>query len=192
MNYNAAKTYIIDRLDRELAPDLHYHDMRHTLDVLQATIELCEAEGIDNEKEITLLKTAALFHDAGFLVHNFNHEQHGCKIVRAELPRFGYEPEDIEKICRMILATKIPQSPKNKWEEILCDADLDYLGRSDFKLIGDRLFEELKAYEVLETREEWDHMQIRFLEKHRYFTKTNKERREAGKRAALEQLLKTK
>ena len=29
-------------------------------------------------------------------------------------------------------ATKIPQTPLTKLEEIICDADLDYLGREDF------------------------------------------------------------
>ena len=39
---------------------------------------------------------------------------------------------------QLILATKVPQKPKNKLEKIICDADLDYLGREDFDNISDK------------------------------------------------------
>ena len=73
---------------------------------------------------------------------------------------------------RMTSVREIPQNPKNLLEEILCDADLDYLGREDFFKIGNHLFEELKSYKIVNTEREWDLLQIRFLEQHQYFTKT--------------------
>lgn len=187
MDYHAAKAFIIDKLDQELAPHLVYHGLRHTLDVLQITQELCDLESV-TPYETLLLKTAALFHDAGFVISNVNHEALGCGLVRQHLPRFGYSEAQIQRICGMIMATKIPQSPQNKLDEILCDADLDYLGRPDFYEIGAALFSELRHYKVLHTEEAWNRLQISFLEKHAFFTRTNKQRRSAQKEAYLQEL----
>lgn len=184
MNYSASKAFILDKLERELPADLYYHGLHHTLDVLATTKVLCEEENI-NAHDTVLLKTAALYHDSGFLRNNLNHEVLGCEIVKEYLPAFEYTAADIEKICGMIMATKIPQTPKNNLEKIICDADLDYLGRADFKTIGDMLYAELKAYEVIDTEERWNRMQVHFLENHSFFTNTNLQKRTPGKMAHL-------
>jgi hypothetical protein len=88
----------------------------------------------------------------------------------------------------MIMATRIPQSPRNKLSRILCDADLDYLGREDFKRIGDSLFSEMRTFGVLSTELEWNQLQVRFLERHSYFTVTNKKLREPVKQQYLAEL----
>lgn len=174
MDYRAAKQFILDRLRRELSPDLHYHGLHHTLDVLQMAGLICEHEGVRG-RELTLVKTAALFHDAGFVKNKHQgHEHEGCLIVREYLPGFAYSEKDIEVICGMIMATKIPQSPQNRLEEILCDADLDYLGREDFYRIGRTLYEELQAYHLLQGEEAWNRLQVSFLSAHRFHTQTNK------------------
>lgn len=187
MNYHTARSYILQRLSSGLDPALTYHAYSHTLDVLAATRELCRAENIP-AYETLLLQTAALFHDAGFLLHNRDHEQLSCQIVQEQLPRFGYTESEIERICGMIMATRIPQAPQNFLEMILCDADLDYLGRSDFYEIGGRLYQELKTYGVISSLQEWNEMQVRFLEKHSFFTPTNITRRRGQKLRYLEEL----
>lgn len=78
-----------------------------------------------------------------------------------------------------------PQAPRNKLARILCDADLDYLGRPDFVRIGSTLFTEMKHYGVLSTEREWNELQERFLERHKYFTATNKRLREPVKQEHL-------
>lgn len=187
MNYHAAKAFILEKLERELSPQLTYHGMHHTLDVLKITIELIKLERI-TPYEGMLLQTAALFHDSGFTINNKNHEELGCQIARQNLPRYDFSHLEIERICGMIMATKIPQSPQNHLEEILCDADLDYLGRDDFFTIGATLFAELRAYNVLQTEETWNRIQVNFLENHTFFTSTNQERRTARKMDYLSQL----
>lgn len=176
MNYHAAKAFILDKLRRELSEKLTYHGIHHTLDVLAVVGELCQLEAIPPYETI-LLKTAVLFHDSGFVTTTTGHEEAGCKIARKTLPKYNYTEEEIERICGMIMATMIPQSPKNKLEEIICDADLDYLGREDFYTIGQTLFEELKTFNILDTEEKWNQVQVSFLENHTFFTKTNQERR---------------
>jgi HD superfamily phosphodiesterase len=171
MDFSAAKTFILEKLKRELPAHLSYHSVEHILDVYDAANMLAKEEGI-GEEDLTLLLTAALYHDTGFLIQQKDHEKLSCDIAKEHLPSFNYSKEQIEKICGMIMATQIPQRPKNKLEEILCDADLDYLGREDFYEIGDKLFEELSVFGVLKTEEEWNKLQVRFLETHDYFTKT--------------------
>mgnify|MGYP006289507709 CR=1 FL=1 len=187
MNYNAAKATILERLEKELSDKLTYHSVRHTLDVLRVAEELCEYEQVP-PRATQLVKTAALFHDAGFLHSAEQHEWHSCRIAEDLLPRFGYLEEDVARINRMILATRIPQSPRNMLEEILCDADLDYLGRDDFFPIAGKLFAELKAYGILNDEQEWNRKQIAFLEQHHFFTATNLRRRRPKKREHLKQL----
>ncbi len=189
MDYTATKAFILAKLSTELSDDLFYHGKHHTLDVLKVGQELAKAEQL-NPTETLLLKTAVLFHDAGFTISYENHEELGCELVRKHLPSFGYAAAEIQQICGMIMATKIPQSPQNHLEEIICDADLDYLGRDDFKPIGDTLFEELKAKHLLEDRITWDKIQVKFLEAHAFFTTTNQIRRAPKKQLHLDQLKK--
>lgn len=187
MNYNAAKVFILDKLDKELSSLLFYHGKHHTLDVLQITEDLCAIENITEEDTI-LLKTAALFHDSGFTVNHKGHEELGCQIVRETLPEFDYNAVQIQQICGMIMATKIPQTPQNHLEEIICDADLDYLGRDDFYKIGNSLFKELQALDILDDEQKWNKIQVSFLSSHHYHTKTNKSRRAPIKQKYLKEL----
>jgi hypothetical protein len=171
MEFLKAKSFILEKLGKELIPELSYHSVGHIKDVYNACEFLAKQEGIGGE-DLELLLTAALFHDSGFLKQPKDHELISCNIVREHLPAFGYTPEQIERICGMIMATRIPQKPRNKLEEILCDADLDYLGRDDFFYIGNKLFSELSIYGILSTEEEWNRIQLKFLESHHYFTPT--------------------
>ena len=187
MDYPAAKAFILRQLRNDLSDLLYYHGVHHTIDVHQRTVELCQAEKVP-EYETMLLKTAALYHDCGFLKASLNHEQLGCAIAQKALPEFHYKTKEIDIICGMIMATKVPQTPQTHFEAILCDADLDYLGRTDFKSIGDTLFLELKAHHILQTEEEWNLMQVGFLESHSYFTATNQKDRQPLKDKHLEAL----
>ena len=171
MQFQKAKSYINTRLRKELPKHLTYHSVAHVRDVYKAAERLAEAEGVKGE-DLKLLLTAVLFHDSGFIVQSKEHEKIGCDIVREHLPRFDYTPEQIERICGMIMATRIPQTPHNLLEEIIADADLDYLGRDDFWTIGNTLFEELQMYGIIQTEDEWNALQIRFLDQHHYFTDT--------------------
>lgn len=184
MDPQAARTYILAKLEAELPKERTYHSLEHTLDVYASVVDIAEKEGVKGEG-LTLLKIAALYHDCGFTVQNRDHEEVGCRLVREKLPEFGFTTEHVERICDMIMSTRIPQTPRNKLARILCDADLDYLGRDDFHRIGADLFNEMKHYGVLSTEREWNELQERFLQRHKYFTATNKRLREPVKQAHL-------
>lgn len=187
MDYKALKKYVLTKLEKELLPVYTYHGIHHTLDVLKVTKRLCKAEKI-SETDTILLKTAVLLHDLGFTISPKDHEATGCDIARQLLPEYAYNPNDIEIICGMIMATKIPQSPRTLLEKVICDADLDYLGRNDFFSIGRTLFDELKSLGIIQTENQWNTMQLNFLEKHNYHTQTTIRLREARKQKHLKSI----
>jgi adenylate cyclase len=178
---------ILDKLERELPSYLFYHNVKHTVDVVTEVELIGWAEGCSDE-EILILKTAGLFHDVGHTVAYDNHEYHGTIIAREMLPKYNYSPEQIEKICEIIMSTKLPPKPTNLLEEIICDSDLDYLGRSDFIPVSNTLFEELKAQNKMGSLNDWNKIQVRFISGHQYFTKTARSLREVNKQLQIERI----
>ncbi len=179
--------FILDKLDRELPPFLYYHNTRHTIDVINQVEILGYGEGVSDE-ELLLLKTAALFHDTGYIVGSENHEYFGTQIARDILPNYNYTQDQIDRICSLILATKLPPNPTNIYERIICDADLVYLGRTDFIPVSNMLYDELKALGSNLDIDAWNQKQVDFLTKHHYFTETAIKVLEVGKEYQIERL----
>ena len=169
MQFQKAEQFITKLLKSELSGSLFYHNYEHTVNVLNAAIEIANDEKV-NSKDVLLLKTAALFHDCGFIKTYHGHEEEGCRVAREYLPSFDYTNDEIETICILIMATRTPQNPKTLLEKILCDADLFYLGTEAFEETGQKLFKEWHVRGKIQSEDEWDELQIKFLESHRYFT----------------------
>jgi hypothetical protein len=187
MRLNDAGNFIINKLNSELPRHLSYHNSTHTLDVVESAKRIGKLEGISSA-DMELLLTAAYYHDSGFLVKMAGHEEESCRIARETLPCFAYSAGEIETICGIIMATRLPQSPKNHLEQILADADLDDLGRDDFFIIGDKLFLENSFFGLDTDPKEWRRKQVDFMEKHHYFTKSAINLRQAKKDANLERI----
>ncbi len=178
---------VLDKLEKELSPDLYYHNVKHTVDVVTQVELIGLGEDVTNE-EILLLKTAALFHDAGHIVGYDNHEYYGSVMARDILPNYHYSHSQIDRICELIMATKQPPRPTNKLEEIMCDADLDYLGRSDMIPVSHALFKELKEKDKINSIEQWNKLQIKFISQHQYYTPTARSLREVNKLNQIERI----
>lgn len=178
---------ILDKLENELPEYLYYHNVKHTVDVVTEVELIGWAEGCTDE-EILILKTAALFHDAGHTVGYDNHEHQGALLAREMLPKYNYTPEQIDRICEAIMATRMPPNPKNLIESIMCDSDLDYLGRSDFIPVSNTLYEELKAQNKIGSLNDWNKLQVKFISGHQYFTQTARSLREVNKKQQIERI----
>lgn len=185
--FQQAHDYMMSRLERELSPRLHYHNIDHVRDVLFAALRIGKLEGVEDDG-LELIGVAAVFHDSGFILDVKDHESTGCLFVRDYLPSIGFSENEIELICGMIMATRVPQQPLNDWQMILCDADLDYLGRDDFFETGNKVFSELVEYGQITNEREWNEMQVRFLTEHHYFTQTSISQRKPKKDLHLEQV----
>ena len=180
---------VLDKLESELPAFLYYHNVKHTVDVVTEVELIGWAEGLDDDG-ILLLKTAALYHDAGHTIDYDEHEYHGTQLVRKQLPEYGYTEEQIEIICNIIMATRLPPKPLGIYQEIICDADLDYLGRSDMIPVSNTLYKELREQDKIGTLNDWNKLQIKFISGHSYFTKTARSLREVNKRKQIERIKK--
>ncbi len=176
--------HILDRLQSELPSYLTYHNAAHSAYVLGTANFLAQEENL-TESEHTLVAVAALYHDSGFLMGEYKHEESGCDVARAELLAFGYTHDEIELICGMIMATRLPQTPHTNLERIVADADLFYLGTDKYLETSEKLYTEWLHVKPSFNRELWFDIQVNFLLNHRYHTAYGLEVLEPVKQANL-------
>lgn len=187
-DFSKAKQYVVNLLESDLSKGFLYHNKEHTLDVYHSASELGKLAQLSEQDQI-ILETAALYHDVGLIFAMEGHEEKSIEIVQEKLPKFGYGDSDIEKICGLIRATKLPQNPQNYLEMLLCDADLDYLGRDDFFVLASKLQLEWKRLNFKDIPfDEWIAFEKDFLGNHKYFSKEAQAKRDIGKRDNLNQL----
>ncbi len=191
MQLEEARINAISMLKESLPDHLTYHSLEHTLDVYNETIRLAKSEKIVSNDDMTILLTAAIYHDMGFVASELNHEQQSSIICMSLLPNYGYSDVEINRVCDIIMATKLPQTPTSHLAEILCDADLDYLGRDDFEQISDLLYDEFKYRKIISDPVTWNNIQVNFFNSHHYFTKTNCELRNLQKAINLQKIIET-
>jgi len=187
-NNPSMKDFVINLLKENLSAFYTYHNYEHTLYVAEQVQEIGKKEEC-NEEELRLLVTAALWHDTGYIKTYRNHEEESCNLARQYLPDFGYSPDEIDNVCSMIMVTKMPQTPKNILDNILADADLEYMGTQSFQKKSDDLFRELHTLDQGLTKEKWNKLQIEFMQNHHYFTKFCNEFREPVKQVHLNNLV---
>jgi len=187
LNKQGLLTWVTSLLQNQLPGYLYYHNLDHTLYVLEKAMEIGAAENC-SDAELDLLYGAALLHDTGYLHTYKGHEEAGCTLAKEYLPSYGYADMDIESICGMIRATRVGQLPQNKLEQILVDADLEYLGTKDPAVKASALFMELKHFSPALQRENWNKQQIAFLKEHHYFTAYCKKMKEPLKQEYLKSL----
>ena len=170
-----------------LSPHLTYHSPSHTMDVLKQCAKIALREEVA-PADIDLLKIAALYHDTGFLFAYMGHEEKSCEIFLEDIAGMDVAKRDIKIILGLIMATKMPQKPKTLLQRIICDADLDYLGRPDFTTITESLKKEFLYYSIVKDEEEWNKVQTEFLKRHRYHTASSQKRREPVKQRNFSRL----
>jgi len=188
LSFPGIKAVALDRLQHL---DVHYtyHNIPHTLDVLTQCERIAQCEKITGEEDLLLLRTAAMYHDSGFLKSYTGHEQDSCVIFREDAARFGFTIEQSEIIEGLIMSTRVPQQPVGILQQIICDADLDYLAREDFYELADGLRREFLYYNIVSDDAGWEALQLKFFEKHLYHTHSSIMQREPAKRMHFMQLL---
>lgn len=184
------KNFVVDLLQDNIPLCYYYHNYEHTLYVHEKAIAIAKFENC-TEKEIELLSAAALWHDTGYINTYKNHEEESCSLAKKYLPEYGFTHEEIDRICGMIMATKVPQLPNNKLEEIVADADLEYLGTAAVATKSEDLFLELQSLTPSLTKKAWDQIQISFLRSHHYFTAYCKTKRGPVKDNYLKELIRS-
>lgn len=182
------KDYAIKVLTKNLPDDMTYHSINHTLDVVNSAEEIAEEQHLsEEEKEVILI--AAWFHDIGYTEGVESHEKNGARMAQEFLMKHNYPEKRIEEVAGCIMATQMPQKPKNIMEQVICDADMMHLADHNYFAKADLLHEEIEKTKVCKIPEsEWLEMNQEFLDKHCFFTEYAKNNYESAVKENLKKV----
>lgn len=172
----AAEQYVTSVFSEKMGKELVYHSFSHTREVvLQA--ELIASNYELSDIDYTAVMLAAWFHDTGYSAGIRKiHEEESQRIATEFLQQHQAPGELIEKVNGCILATRMPQSPANILERIICDADLFHLGTDKFAEKNRLLRQEINHFNNEKvSKKEWRKLNLEFLERHRFFTDYGRE-----------------
>jgi predicted metal-dependent HD superfamily phosphohydrolase len=190
---------IVDQYIRELFRDelpggIKYHDADHTLHSTRGVVAVANNIAVSeniSEHDRELLVAAAYFHDTGYVREYDKNEPIAARMAGRVLKLIGYKPDEIKKIQKMILATDLEREPKSHIEKILCDADLDHLGREDFLELDAKIRQGRRARGIdVSDDAKWYKGTLEVIKKHRYYTESQKHKREKKKQENIKGLLK--
>ncbi len=168
--YLQVKEFAENFLTDNSSPDLVFHDVQHTKEVVSAAEEIALGEGLD-EETIEVLKIAAWFHDAGYTKCYIGHEDESKEIARQFLNSVGYPAEKIEQVCRLIDATRYKHEPESEAEACMIDADRLSMGKISFILKGEKLRKEWEVFlNTFHSDEEWMDVQVNYLRETVFYT----------------------
>jgi len=189
---------IVDQYIRELFRDelpngIKYHDADHTLNPTKGVVAIANkiaiAENI-SKHDRELLITAAYFHDTGYIREYDKNEPIAARMAGRILKLIGYKPNEIEKIQNMILSTDLAVEPKTHLEKILCDADLDHLGRPDFLELDAKLREGRRNRGVdVSDDEKWYRGTLDLMKNHKFYAESQKISKEKEKQKNIQMLI---
>jgi len=174
MNYKQlqedVEQYVNNYFQTHNDPRLVYHNFEHTQEVVNAAQQIANHYQL-NEQDFFTVTVAAYFHDTGYFEDALNHEAKGAELANVFLTKHKVNQEVQDNVKSAILATKIPQKPKNEIDRIICDADLFHLGLPDFRAKGKLMHKENELiYKKDISKLEWRKRDIQFMESHHYHT----------------------
>jgi predicted metal-dependent HD superfamily phosphohydrolase len=190
---------IVDQYIRELFRDelpggIKYHDADHTLHPTRGVVAVANKIAVSeniSEHDRELLVAAAYFHDTGYIREYDKNEPIAARMAGRILKLIGYKLDEIKKIQKMILSTDLEREPQSHIEKILCDADLDHLGRADFFELDAKIRQGRRARGIdVSDDAKWYRGTLEILKTHRYYTDSQKQRREKKKQENIQRLLK--
>ena len=154
----------------KLSPKLVYHNFAHTANTAGYARKIAKKSGLSDD-ELEIVTLASWFHDAGYIEAYKGHEDRSIAIAETFLNENNYPEEKIRNVVNCILATRMPQSPKNEMEQALCDADLIHLGLEDFFDYSDLLKTEWENNGIIKVDDAgWHKISVELLSSHKYFT----------------------
>lgn len=190
---NIVDGYIRDLFRDELPDGIQYHDANHTLHPTRGVVAVANRIALSeniSELDRELLITAAYFHDTGFIRAYDKNEPIAARMAGRILKLIGYKPGEIKRVQQMILATDLECEPKTQVEKILCDADLDHFGREDFFKLDEKLRagRRIRGLDVSDDAK-WYNGTLEVIQKHQYYTESQKKLRDKAKQKNLLRLL---
>lgn len=169
------KEYVADFVADHFSEDICYHNIDHTLEVVDA-VEIIGSKCQISDFDLEVVIIAAWFHDTGYYLGCENHELASSQIAEAYLSKQGKTTDFIEAVSKCILSTKVPQNPHTLLEKIICDADLFHLSTEKFFEKSELLWREFSYTDQKMTPESWLNQSKQFVESHQYHTEYGKDK----------------
>ncbi len=166
-----AKYFVTSLLQNSLSKSIKFHTLDHTEEVVAASRLLAdEVKLVEEDKFAVTL--AAWFHDTGYTSGaSKDHEEASAHLATEFMNMHRLQDSIQKKVIGCIAATKMPQTPDNTLEQVICDADLFHLGSASFEEKSKLLRTELIDFGGNDlSKKDWRSINIRFLERHEYFT----------------------
>lgn len=160
---------IFEEILKKLPESYHFHGHEYARKVYDQSFLLCRSEEIEQEDRL-LVRTAALMLFTGLIEDYHQFENRSTVICREILPDFHYSEMQVDRICNLIMATKIPYNPVNILEKILVDARMEYLGRPDYTENIKLLYNELRETGSKINGQQFKKQQLELLYEFQYFT----------------------
>lgn len=184
-----SEDYAKNLLKDKLSSAYTYHNLDHTIQVVDKIKILAKEENISPEETENLL-LAGWFHDLGYVDNADNHEEESRKIASDFLKQHQFPEERIAKIGELILATDKFYKPKNHLEEVIKDADLYHLASDDYFRICENLRQEIKeVHHQKFSKLKWAELNIVFFSKHQFYTNYAKENWQPIKEKNVDKIL---
>lgn len=162
--------YVTAFLTENLSPNLAFHNVHHTQNVVYAVTEISKNIHLSYEETEPII-IAAWFHDCGYAFTYNNHEDSSKSIACDFLRKQNYPEKNIDTVLSCIEATRFPQNPTTVQQQVLCDADLFHFTKTNYHIYEEALREEFKTiFNKNYTDEEWMQTNCAMLLNHKYFT----------------------
>ena len=167
---NEAEKYVSGLLENETPEGYTYHTLAHTQDVVKNAVIIGTNEKL-TEEEMNILRSAAWFHDVGYLKKYKGHEEASAEMALKFLERHGVEEYIRTAVAESIRATAFPQSPESRVAKVLCDADFMHLGQEIYFELAEKLRQEQKNAGIRNLKKgEFDQESVRLFEEHNWHT----------------------
>lgn len=165
-----AGVYVSHLLSQELPIGLLFHNLNHTINVVDGVQVIGQYHDV-SKSELEILTLAAWFHDTGHIITYEGHEAESQQIADSFLKKHQYPAQKLKLVLSCIAATKMPQRPSEQLQAILCDADLYHLTFWEYPFLQQQLREEQeRVHHTSHTDQEWNKLNLHFLEDHHYHT----------------------
>jgi len=166
----SVEAYVSQMLETQLPPQMEYHTLEHTRQVVFAVREIAVNTGIGMEDMDTLV-LAAWFHDLGYVRIYEGHEVESQQMAGEFLETLEVEPRRIEQIKTLIAATSLEVEPTNLLEQVIKDADLYNLATPQAYKNSQKLRREWAHFRNMQlSDEEWEEKNLQFFKQHQYYT----------------------
>lgn len=186
-NVEKAVEYALNTLKLHLPERFLYHSLHHTRNVMKYS-ELFAIKAELPAEELQFIRVAAAFHDLGYVRNAHEHEYESAAIAQKILPEFQFSNQEISAICSLICATKLPCHPETMAQKIMCDADVEYVGRNEFYYLIALFRQELLLAGKSMNELQWLEFEVKYLENFRFFTPIAHKLRAAGLKRHLKEM----